>query len=334
MKNQWFKKEENRVLLIILIFGLALWTVPLFINSSYIINVIILALFWSFMGSAWNILGGYAGQTSLGHIAYFGLGAYTSLLLQIHLGLSPWIGMAAGFIVGGIFGALVALLTLRYGLKGDYFALFTVAFSQLLKIIFTNFKPVGAAIGLQVPVSPVSLWNFSFIEKKSYYYIIVVMLVLVLLLVNKIHNSKTGKCFIALRENEAAAEAIGVNVFHYKLLASVLSAALTGLGATFYVQYVGYITPANVFNTQTSLDFVILTYVGGRGTIFGPVIGAVLLRPLQEISRVNFSNISGLHLVIYGALLVITIMFLPDGLYGLFHSIRKKRKEKQKNRKG
>lgn len=290
---------------------------PIFVGPLYI-HFLILIFLYAFLATCWNILGGYAGQFSFGHAAYFGFGAYTSTVLFIHLGLSPWIGMVVGGIIGGLFGIFTGYLSFRYGIRGVYFVLISFAFAELPRLVVLNclYDVFKGANGLMIPLKGNSFWLFQFSERHPYYYIILGMLLSVLLISWKIEHSKLGYFFKAIRENELASEVAGINVFRYKIAAMALSATLTSMGGTFYAQYTFFIDPKLAFGWELSINMILPSIVGGLGTVIGPLVGSFVLIPITEGIKVVFSGYSDLYLMFYGGLLVVFITFFPEGLLG------------------
>ena len=296
--------------------------VPIFLDTYYQ-HVLVIILFWSYLGACWNILGGYAGQFSFGHAAFFGVGAYTSSVLLVDFGISPWVGMFSGAILALALGLFVGYLVFQYGLRGPYFALSMLAVAQMLQVIAVNWKAVKGGMGVLIPLGN-SFWMFTFEDRLPYYYIILAMTVGIFTLTKKVQDSRVGNYFVAIREDEDAAKALGVDVRKYKIIAMALSSFSTALGGTFYAQYYYYIDPHLSFGTPVSIDILLRPIVGGPGTVFGPLVGSLLLTPLSEITRTLFRQYSGLHIMIFGAILVAVIIFLPRGVIGLVKDIHEK----------
>lgn len=309
--------------------GLIVALVLPFFVDTYLQSLAILILFWALLGQGWNIMGGYAGQFSFGHAAFYGLGAYTSTWLLVYAGVNPWIGMLIGGLVAVAFGLFTGFLTFRYGLRGPYFALATFAFAEMLRLIAVNWEVVNKSRGIQVPLrGGDSLLAFQFeTTKVPYYYIILAMVLAAILATYLIDRSKMGYYFKAIRENEEAAAALGVDLLKYKLWAMSISAFITALGGTFYSQYLLFIDPEIVFGSQVSVEILLRPIIGGAGTVFGPFVGALLLTPLSEITRALlreppaflpflsiFKGRSGIDMMIFGALLIVVIIFMPNGL--------------------
>ena len=284
--------------------------------SKYHLEILISVLFWAYLGIAWNMLGGYAGQFSFGHAAFFGIGAYTSTLLLLRAGLTPWIGMALGGVLAAVFGLFEGYLSFRYGLKGPYFSLVTLAFAEMLRVIAVNTKAVGSSLGLVVPTSPSAPGLFIFSDKLPYYYIILAMGALALALTWKIGRSRLGFSLAAVRENEDAAETAGVDALATKLRAMALSSFLTALGGTFYAQYFAYIDPTITFGPAVSIQGLLQAIVGGAGTVLGPLLGSFVLTPISELSRAAIRGRAGVDVMVYGLVLILVISFLPNGLMG------------------
>ncbi len=284
--------------------------------GSYAITVFIFIFFYAFLGQAWNIIGGYAGQLSVGHAAFVGLGAYTSAMLSIHAGLTPWIGMLVGGVVSAALGAVIGYLGFRFGLRGFYFVLLTVAFAEIFRIIALNTDWVGGAQGLYITFTG-DPRQFQFQDNRVYYYVSLGLMLLATGVVAWIERHRFGAYLVAIREDENACEALGVDTFRYKMLAIVVSAFLTGIGGTFYAFYLFSLQPNSVFGIPLSVEIVIRPIVGGSGTILGPILGSFILSPLAELSRTYFSQggWTGMHLIVYGALLIGVVLFLPQGAY-------------------
>ena len=282
--------------------------------SQYVIHLAVMILFFAYLGVAWNILGGYAGQFSFGHAAFFGLGAYTSTLLHLHYGVSPWIGMLLGGLAGVLLGLLSGFLSFRYGLRGPYFALVMLAFAEMLRLSFETWMSKSHPLGLPIPLKGTSLLDFQFKDKGRYFSIVLVMLIAATFLCHRLVRSKIGAYWMAIRDNEDAAEALGVNAFAYKLLAMAISASLTAMGGTFYAQYFLTLEVNDVFGVQISVEILLSAIIGGAGTVFGPLVGAVALQLLAEVTRVYIRAFSGFDLMVYGCVLILVIIFLPQGL--------------------
>ena len=284
--------------------------------NPYMVTVFIFIFFYAYLGQAWNVLGGYGGQLSAGHAAFVGLGAYTTTLLAVHLALSPWIGMLAGASVAALLGAVIGGLGFRFGLRGFYFVLLTVAFAEVCRVATLNTELTGGALGLYITFTG-NPWQLQFRDNRAYYYLALALMLLATGVVAGVERSRFGAYLAAIREDEDAAEALGVNTFRCKLAAMVLSAFLTGLGGAFYANYLFSLQPNTVFGIPLSVDIIIRAVVGGAGTLPGPILGAFILAPLAEVSRIYLgqTGLFGVHLVVYGLLLITVVLFLPHGAY-------------------
>jgi len=284
--------------------------------SSYAITVFIFIFFYAYLGQAWNIVGGYAGQLSAGHAAFVGVGAYTSAMLSMKLGLTPWIGMFVGGLLSAALGAVIGFLGFRFGLRGFYFVLLTVAFAEICRIVALNTDAVGGALGLYIGFTG-DPRQFQFQDNRVYYYVALALMLGATGLVAALERRRFGEYLKAIREDESACEALGVDTFKYKMLAMVVSSFLTGIGGTFYAYYLFSLQPNSVFGIPLSVEIIIRPIVGGAGTVLGPVLGSFILSPLGEISRIYLSQggWSGLHLILYGLLLIAVVLFFPQGAY-------------------
>lgn len=290
---------------------------PIFLND-YLIHVLIMILLYGYLGQCWNIVCGYTGQFSLGHAAFFGIGGYLSTYCFVKMNLSPWIGL---FLVGAVLATLLGLfmgyLCFRYRLKGFFFALVTLSFSEILRILAQNFME-GKAAGILIPFRGSDPLVFQFQKKLSYYYIALALMVFINLVVHKIENSSWGDKFKAIREDEEAAESIGINAMKYKLISIGLSAYLTALGGTFYSQYLLFVDPNIAFGATVGIEMMLRPILGGLGTVFGPLIGSAILTPVAEIPKYFLPSVRGIELVVYGVIIIITVLSMPNGILGLF----------------
>jgi branched-chain amino acid transport system permease protein len=293
--------------------AIALLLLPLS-RVDQLLHIMIMVFMYAYLGSCWNILGGFAGQFSIGHAVFFGAGAYTSSLLLVHYNISPWLGMLVGGVVAAIIGLGFGFAAFRFGLKGHFFALATIAFCKVVEIIVLNLEPLGAAVGVLIPPREPSLSMFQFETKLPFYYIIFGLMLLSILVVFLINQSKLGLYLSAVRDDEAAAESLGINLLKYKIYAIVLSAFFTALGGTFFAQYLTYIQPSFVLSVGMSIEIIVRPIIGGMGTIMGPILGAFILDPIAELSRNFLGGYAGVHLAAYGVILVICCLFFPDGL--------------------
>lgn len=287
--------------------------------QGYLLRVMCLILLFAAMGQAWNIVGGLAAQVSLGHAAYFGIGAYTSTLLLVHFGLSPWIGAVAGMVLAGLFSALLSLPTAR--LTGHYFALATLAAGEALRVIANSWTPVtGGSAGLSVPYRPGnSIWHLQFADLTWYYYLFLAALLLVTLLFWSIKRSAFGYRLCALRQNEEAAEVIGIDTYREKLRASIISAVITAMLGTLYAQFQFFFDPDTIFSlANISVKMALIAILGGVGAVFGPWVGALFIVLVEEGVNTAFgSAAAGLSQFSYGGLLVLVVLIEPRGLFRL-----------------
>jgi branched-chain amino acid transport system permease protein len=284
--------------------------------SSYLITIFILIFFYAYLGQAWNLVGGYAGQLSAGHAAYVGIGGYTSAVLSLQWGITPWIGMLVGAALAALLGGVIGYLGFRFGLRGFYFVLLTVAFAEICRIAVSNVEALGGALGLYITFTG-DPRQFQFQDNRAYYYIALILMLVATGLTRWLEGRRFGIYLTAVREDESASEALGVDTFRYKLIAMVLSSFLTGLGGTFYAFYLFSLQPNALFGIPLSVEIIIRPIVGGSGTVLGPVLGSFILTPLGEISRYYFGQGGwhGAHLIAYGVLLIVVVLFLPQGAY-------------------
>ena len=282
------------------------------------LNMLILTLVWATTAQAWNIMSGYTGQFSFGHAAFFGLGAYATILLTSDFGISPWVGMLIGSIIAALYGLLIGALTFRYELKGHYFALATLAFAELLRYTFNNLAELGGASGFFRPLpreyaDGPGLAAFQFLDALPYYYLILGFLLLVTVVSLAIHRSQLGYYLFAIREREQAASAIGVPTYRYKLLAVSVSAFFTAWPGAFWAMYFNTIRPDTVFELLVNVEVLLPAIVGGVGTVLGPIVGSFVVTPVGEFVRQSF-EISGLNNIVYGVVLIVIVLYSPKGV--------------------
>jgi branched-chain amino acid transport system permease protein len=300
-------------LVLVSIFGL-----PLVLRSPTYLHILVLLYLYAYLTTSWNLVGGFAGVLPLGHAAFFGIGAYTSTVLYVQYGVSPWFGMLLGGVIASITGVIIGLPTFK--MRGAYFALATIAFGEGMRVMVENIDYLGpfklnGPRGLQIPPLNVGLSNLMFPNKEPYYYIILVMLIVVLALTYIISRSKLGYYLNAGGEEPEAAMALGVNVARCKLIAMAMSSFLTALAGSFYAQFSLFIHPKSVISLDLSFEIAFIALIGGRGSIVGPVLGALLLRPVSDFSRIYFgATLPGLHLIIFGTVLILVMIYLPGGL--------------------
>lgn len=297
--------------------GLVLLVYPVVLSSSTAINIGVLVLLFATLGTAWNLLGGYAGQISFGHAVFFGTGAYTSTLLLKQFGLSPWIGMLVGAGLAAVLAVAIGWPTFR--LAGHYFAIATIVVGEIAHTLVRNADVIGGARGLFLPILPSTVVNYEFHEGRVPYYFVALGLYGAALLVTLgVERRRIGSYLRAIREDQAAAQSVGVSILRYKLAAAAISAALTALGGTFYAQYVLFIDADSVFPLSLSILIALVPILGGAGRAVGPLLGAAVLIPLSELTRIRFGGTGqGLDLVIYGGLIVLIAVLQPGGLVTL-----------------
>jgi branched-chain amino acid transport system permease protein len=287
--------------------------------NDYLLTVLIIILYFAYTGQAWNIMFGFAGQLSLGHAIYVGLGGYAAAALYVHFGIGPWIGLAAAVAVGAACGAIIGFLAFRFGVGGVYFAILTIAFAEFARIGFDHFSWVGGSGGLFLPVANYSqsdIWNLRG-KPIMFYYVILTLTVAAFLLCHALLRSRVGYYWQAIREDEAAAEASGIDVFRYKLAAIVLSAGLSAVAGTFIAFYNNNLYPETIFAMERSIEAILPAIIGGLGTLCGPILGAFVLIALnQALTEMTASwDINGIKQLLYGLILAIVVIAQPRGLW-------------------
>jgi branched-chain amino acid transport system permease protein len=295
--------------------------VPLIVHSNVVLNFLVVTLMIALAGQGWNILGGYGGQYSFGHAAFFGTGAYVTAILQVHYGVNAWIGFAAGIAAGALAGAVIGALAFRAGLRSSYFALVTLAFAEVLRIVASVAPITGAGVGLLVKLD-LRAQAFQFQSRAIFYYVILALLAVALVVTQVIERSRFGAWLIAVRENEDAAQALGVDAFTVKLGAMVVSAAITAAAGCFYVQYFLFIDSGIAYGTWISIEALLTPIIGGVGTVFGALAGALVVKSLGEGAKLLAGDAPGLDVMVYGAVLILVIGFAPRGLVGALADAR------------
>jgi branched-chain amino acid transport system permease protein len=267
--------------------------------------------------SAWNLVGGYAGQVSVGHTVFFGAGAYAAIAGYTHFGLPPIVGAPVGALIAVLIAAVIGVPTLR--LSGHYFSMATIAVAELVRVLIINWEWVGGAQGISGPAVPRTVLDLSFISALPYYYLFLAVLVAILFLTWRIEESRMGFYLRAIKDSERAARSLGVAAGRYKLYAYMLSAGLTAVAGSLYAIMFGFIDPESGFGILISVKMLIMAALGGAGLLFGPLVGALILVPLEEISNSLLGGKgAGLTFVVYGAIIVVIARFLPSGLLALF----------------
>ncbi|MDD4571340.1 MAG: branched-chain amino acid ABC transporter permease [Clostridia bacterium] len=327
--NNLIKKLWQRpsTIIVTLLF-LFLLVVPKIVTGYYL-HAVILIIMYATLGTAWNWIGGFAGQMSLGNAVYFGLGAYATACSQLWWGWNPWLGLLLGIVLSGIVAFLIGLPCFR--LKGHYFAIATMAVGEIVNIIFTNWDAAGGASGLYLTIKESSLLNFQFASKVPYFYIVLVLLVLATAITIWLKNSRSGYYFRAIKEDPEAAKALGINLVNRKLMAIILSGTVSSVAGSFWINYMLFIDPPSAFLIMTSVQIALIAVMGGMGTVWGPIVGASIIIPLSEGSRMFLGGTgSGIDLVIYGLLIMLVAIYQPGGIVGAVNNYTKKRQSKKK----
>jgi branched-chain amino acid transport system permease protein len=289
--------------------------VPLVVQSNVTLNFLVVALMIALAGQGWNILGGYGGQYSFGHAAFFGTGAYVTAILQMRYGVNAWPAFALGILGGALVGAVVGALSFRSGLRGSYFALVTLAFAEVLRIVASVAPITGAGVGTLVKLD-LRFAALQFESRAIFYWVILALVAVALIVTHLIERSRFGAWLVAVRENEDAAMTLGVNATAVKLAAMVISAAITAAAGCFYTQYFLFVDSGIAYGTWMSIEALLVPIIGGVGTLFGPLLGALVVRVLGEAALLVTGGAPGLDLVVFGCVLVLVIGFSPRGLMG------------------
>jgi branched-chain amino acid transport system permease protein len=314
----------SRPRLILVVAGaVALVVYPLVFRSNYAINVGFLVLFAAYLGQTWNIAGGFAGQTSFGHVVFFGVGAYVSAILHATYGVNPWVAWPFAALAGAFVGWLIGVLSYRAGLKGSYFALITLAVAETGRILANSLPITRGGLGILVQADPRAA-NFQFRDPIWFYYVALALCLIATLVAWRLTRTRFGARLAAIRENEDAAQALGIDSFREKVKCLTLSGGLCGAGGTVYVQKYLYIDPWIAFGVDKSVEMLLVGLIGGAGTVLGPLIGAGVLHLVGEVTRdlgnmlPGVTNAQPLSIIVYGAVLIAIVAWLPDGLMGLF----------------
>jgi branched-chain amino acid transport system permease protein len=311
---------QPRSLVLLALLLVALLAAPWMAND-YLLTVLITILYFAYTGQAWNVMMGFAGQLSLGHAIYVGLGAYTAAALYVHFGVAPWIGLPAAMAVAVACGAIIGFLAFRFGVSGVYFAILTIAFAEFARIGFDHFKWVNGSSGFFLPVANYSrndLWNLRG-NPAMFYYVMLALTVAAFVLCHLLTKSRMGYYWLAIREDEIAARSLGINTFRYKMYAVVISAGMTAIAGVFFAFYYNNLFPEQVFHISRSIELILGPIIGGIGTLFGPIIGAFLLTGLSELMQ-NLMNALGFDVpgakhVFYGICLLLVVLVLPGGVW-------------------
>jgi branched-chain amino acid transport system permease protein len=320
MRARWLDGVPSRGLMLLILLLAALILFPAFAND-YLITVLILIFYFAYVGQAWNLMMGFAGQLSLGHALYVGLGAYAAAALYVHFGISPWLGLWASVAVAATTGGLIGFLAFRFGVAGVYFAILTIAFAEFARLAFDHWSWVGGSAGFFLPVANYAKNDLINLRGSPtmFYYVLLAMTVGAFLLCHTLLRSRAGYYWLAIRESPEAAQALGINLFRYRMYVVVLSAAMTSLGGVVFAFYYNNLFPEQVFHISRSIELILAPIIGGIGTLFGPIIGAFLLTALaeglDEIMRAVGLDVPGVKQIFYGVCLLVVVLFLPDGVW-------------------
>ncbi len=295
--------------------------VPLATSSNVVLNFLVLVLLIALVGQGWNLLGGYGGQYSFGHAAFFGTGAYVTAVLQARYGVNAWLGFGLGIMAGAITGAAIGALSFRSGLKGSYFALVTLAFAEVMRILASAAPITGAGVGTLVALD-LRPEAFQFQSRAPFYWIVLGLVGVSLAVVRALEDSRFGAYVIAVRESEDAAQALGVDTTAVKIGAMTISAAITAAGGCFYAQYFLFVDANIAYGPWISVEALLAPIVGGAGTVFGPLLGALVVKTLGELGKAAAGDAPGLDLVIYGCVLILVVAVTPRGIAGILSDLR------------
>ncbi|SFK66584.1 branched-chain amino acid ABC transporter permease [Falsiroseomonas stagni] len=312
---------KDRQLSLILAFAGIAALVPLFVTAGTWLNFAVFTLILCLAAQGWNILGGYSGQYSFGHAAFFGTTAYLTAVLQTRYGISPYAAFAIGIAAAAAVGWVIGFLSFRSGLKGSYFALVTLAFAEVFRVLANASEITGGAAGTLIKLD-VRPENFQFASRGTFFWVVLGMVVLAMLLTRALERSRLGAQMVAVRENEDAARALGVDALRVKLAAIALSAAMTGAAGGLYAQYFLYLDATIAYGTWISVEALLAPIVGGAGTVFGPVVGSIVLHSLSEFTKSLVGRIPGIDLVIFGIMLILVVRFPPRNIPGLIRRWR------------
>ncbi len=311
---------ERRAAILLALLGAALVALP-WVAGSYVLSVATLILFFAFTGQAWNVMMGFAGQLSLGHSLYVGLGAYAAAGLYFHYGIGPWAGVWLAIAVCVAAGVVIGFLAFRFGISGVYFALLTIAFAEFTRIGFDHIQWLGGPGGLFIKVEQREAWDLLDLRgtPRMFYYVMLALAAAAFALCAWLLRSRAGYYWQAIRENEEAAQALGINTFRWKMLAVVISAAMTALSGVFFAFYYNNLFPEQIFHISRSIEIILGPIIGGLGTLFGPILGAAVLTILAdgitELMALAGLEIPGVKQVFYGLCLLVVVMFLPHGIW-------------------
>ena len=320
MVRRLFEGVSRRGLVLLALLLAGLVAAP-WLANDYLLTVLIIILYFAYTGQAWNVMMGFAGQLSLGHAIYVGLGGYATAALYVHFGVGPWLGLPAAIAIAVACGALIGFLAFRFGVGGVYFAILTIAFAEFARIGFDHFTWVGGSAGFFLPVANYTrndLWNLRG-NPTMFYYLMLALTVAAFVLCHVLLKSRVGYYWQAIREDEMAARSLGINTFRYKMIAVLISAGMTAVAGVFFAFYYNNLFPEQVFHISRSIEIILGPIIGGIGTLFGPIIGAFLLTGLselmQELLTVLGFDAPGAKQVFYGLCLLVVVLALPDGVW-------------------
>jgi branched-chain amino acid transport system permease protein len=297
---------------------------PLLFSNPFQQRLGALVLLYAIAASAWNIIGGYAGQVSVGHVVFFGCGAYAAMGAYTHFGLPPLVGIPLGIMFAVAIAAIIGTPTLR--LSGHYFSMATIAVAEVVRLVVTNTEYLGAAVGLSGPTVPRNVFDLSFVSALPYYYLFLTILAITLAITWWMTNSRMGFYLRAIKDSERAARSLGAPAARTKLYAYMLSAGLTSVAGALYAMMFGFVDPESGLGILISVKILIMAALGGAGLLFGPLVGAAILVPLEEISNSKFGGQgAGLTFVVYGAIIMLIARFQPGGLLTLANRIMERR---------
>lgn len=294
----------------------ALAVVPLLVHSNVVLNFLVVALMIALAGQGWNILGGFGGQYSFGHAIFFGTGAYVTAILQVKFGVNAWLAFGTGIAAGAVVGVVVGWLAFRAGLRGSYFALVTLAFAEVLRILASVTPITGAGVGTLLKLD-LRFAALQFESRAVFYWLILALVAVALIVTYAVERSRFGAWLTAVRENEDAARALGVDAVAVKLGAMVISGAITAAAGCFYSQYFLFVDSHIAYGAWISVEALLTPIIGGAGTIFGPLVGALVVKALGEGALLVTGQAPGLDLVVFGIVLIAVVGLAPRGLVGL-----------------
>ena len=318
--SAWPADLPRRGAVLLALFGALLLVAPLLVDA-YLLSVLTLVLWLAYTGQAWNVMMGFAGQLSLGHTLYVGLAAYVSGVLFVSFGVGPWLGVWPAMAIAAVAGGCIGALGFRFGIRGVYFALLTIAFAEFTRIGFDHLDWVGGSAGFFLPVAQRASNDVANLRGSPtmFYYVILALTATALVLCRALLKSRLGYYWLAIREDQEAAQAVGIDVFRYKLIAVVVSAALTAPAGVFYAFFYNNMYPEQIFAISRSIEIILGAIVGGIGTLFGPILGAFILTPLGELVTAAIEaagiDVPGAKQFVYGGLMVLIVVFRPDGIW-------------------